>query len=66
MAKIAYTKTEAAEQVSVSEKTIDRAIKDERLLARKIGSRHIRIDHDDLMDWWRSLPAYTPPRGVRS
>jgi excisionase family DNA binding protein len=41
--KLAYSTKEAAQLLSVSEKTIRRLIKEKRLLAIKIGSRRLLV-----------------------
>lgn len=60
VAKRALTKAEAAEAYSISEKTIDRALKVTDassgippLRCRRLG-RSIRIDADELHDWFKS------------
>ena len=57
--KIAYTVAEAAEQVSVSDKTIRRAIANGDLAGRYAGEkRRVQlIAHDELIGWFHSLPS---------
>jgi len=66
MSKLLYTLAEAAEQVSVSEKTLRRAIQatdptafPPPLLAKRMGTPKkpaYRVLHADLMAWAQSLP----------
>ena len=53
---IALDKKGAAAAVSVSESTIDRAIKAGELDAKKIGSK-ITIPYQELLDWYAALPS---------
>lgn len=57
--KIAYTVAEAAEQVSVSDKTIRRAIADGDLAVRYAGAkRRVQlIARDELLGWFNALPS---------
>jgi len=53
--KQAYSIAEVTRQAGIGRSSIYQAIKDGRLIARKMGRRTV-ILHDDLVEWLRSLP----------
>ena len=53
--KIAFTKTEAADAVGLSTKTLDRAIKAGELGVRYVGTKAL-IPADELKAWLDALP----------
>ncbi|AXH70470.1 HTH DNA binding protein [Gordonia phage Daredevil] len=54
--KLAYSKSEAASIVGVSEPTIERAIKAGDLMAKRIGTRVV-IPDEELKAWFDALPS---------
>lgn len=59
MKAIVYSRAEAAEETTLSEDEIDRAIRDGRLRAKKLGRRKL-IKHDALVEFIDSLPDVEP------
>ena len=57
--KIAYDYIEAGEQFGISKDMIRRAVDKGDLIPRYIG-RLPRISHQDLVDWFESLPEVAP------
>lgn len=56
MSKIAYTYTEASEEVGLSDSTLRRAVANGDLSPRFYGSAPIFL-HEELLDWVNSLPS---------
>ncbi|TLF72876.1 helix-turn-helix domain-containing protein [Nocardia cyriacigeorgica] len=54
--RIRYTKAEAAYQLSISVRTIDRLREEGKLIARRDGSR-IYFDHSELESYAKSCPV---------
>lgn len=57
MTQVAYSPTEAAEQVGMSPRYISKAIADGDLKAHYVGGNTPRVMHADLVAWVESQPT---------